>query len=147
MDQGYTRWQVEIFTGGYLADQRAFQILVGIAEDTGYCVMAEVVARPTGATVCQAFTKALREFGVPAEVLTDGGAEFTEHVSRICRDNGGVHRPASPLVPSSKTLVERFGGNLLRQLDCRVVSFADLSAAQAAVAKWVARYNATRQFQ
>jgi hypothetical protein len=40
-------------------------------------VIASVVARATGRAVCLAFAAALRRFGVPAEVLSDNGKQFT----------------------------------------------------------------------
>jgi hypothetical protein len=45
-------------------------------------VIASVVARATGRAVCLAFASALRAFGVPGEVLTGNGKQFTDRFGR-----------------------------------------------------------------
>ena len=105
--------------------------------------------------MCLAFAAALARFGVPAEVLTDNGKQFTDRFGkggevlfdRICRDNGIVHRLTRPRHPTTTGKVERFHGSLRRELLNDKVPFADLAAAQAAVDGWVGEYNATRPHQ
>ncbi len=43
----------------------------------GSSVCAQVVTRATGRAVCTAFSQALQRYGVPTEVLTDNGKQFT----------------------------------------------------------------------
>ena len=77
--------------------------MTGVDDHSRYCVIAAVVARATGRAVCLAFAAALRQFGVPGEVLTDNGKQFTDRFGkggevlfdRICRDNG-IDQPADP---------------------------------------------------
>jgi hypothetical protein len=45
-------------------------------------VIATVVRRATGRAVCSAFADALREYGIPDEVLTDNGKQFTGRFTR-----------------------------------------------------------------
>jgi hypothetical protein len=105
--------------------------------------------------VCLAFAAALRDFGVPAEVLTDNGKQFTDRFGkggevlfdRICRDNGIIHRLTQPRSPTTTGKIERFHGSLRRELLDDAVPFADLAAAQAAVDAWVHQYNTTRPHQ
>ena len=112
-------------------------------------------ARATGRAVCLAFAAALRAFGVPGEVLTDNGKQFTDRFGkggevpsdRICRDNGIVHRLTQPRSPTTTGKIERFHGRLRRELLDDAVPFADLPAAQAAVDAWVREYNTTRPHQ
>jgi hypothetical protein len=118
-------------------------------------VIASVVARATGRAVCLAFAGALREFGVPGEVLTDNGKQFTDRFGkggevlfdRICRDNGIAHRLTQPRSPTTTGKVERFHGSLRRELLDDAVPFADVAAAQAAVSAWVSEYNTRRPHQ
>src|SRR5215470_3527098 len=120
-----------------------------------YCVICQVVVRATGRAVCLAFAAALRTFGVPAEVLTDNGKQFTDRFGkggevlfdRICRDNGIIHRLTQPRSPTTTGKIERFHGSLRRELLNDAVPFADLAAAQAAVDAWVAEYNTRRPHQ
>ena len=105
--------------------------------------------------MCLAFAAALRAFGVPGEVLTDNGKQFTDRFGkggevlfdRICRDNGIVHRLTQPRSPTTTGKIERFHGSLRRELLDDAVPFADLAAAQAAVDAWVHEYNTVRPHQ
>jgi len=73
-----------------------------VDDHSRFCVIAAVVSRPTGRAVCAAFATALRAFGIPEEVLTDNGKQFTGRFGRprggevlfdrVCRENGIVHR-------------------------------------------------------
>jgi transposase InsO family protein len=77
-----------------------------------------VVAVPSGRAVCEAFTEAMRRYGVPSEVLTDNGGQFTgRHTKpqpvevlfeRICRDNGITQRRTKPRLPTTTGKIERF---------------------------------------
>ena len=69
--------------------------------------MAAVVERATGRAECVAFARALSRYGVPAEVITDNGKQFTNRFGRggevlfdrICRHNGIgrlLTEPSSP---------------------------------------------------
>src|SRR5215472_10182327 len=55
--------------------QSEAKVITGVDDHSRYCVICQVVPRATGRAVCLAFARALREFGVPAEVLTDIQAE------------------------------------------------------------------------
>jgi hypothetical protein len=118
-------------------------------------VIATVVARATGRAVCQAFAAALREFGVPEEMLTDNGKQFTARFGRggevlfdrICRENGIVHRLTQPASPTTTGKVERFHQTLRRELLDDAGVFADLAAAQAAVDRFRLQYNTSRPHQ
>jgi transposase InsO family protein len=154
-DEPMALWQLDIVGGAFLADGTEAKIVTGVDDHSRYCVIACVVARATGRAVCLAFATALRAFGVPGEVLTDNGKQFTDRFGkggevlfdRICRDNGIVHRLTQPRSPTTTGKVERFHGSLRRELLDDAVPFADLPAAQAAVDAWVGEYNTTRPHQ
>ena len=148
-------WQLGIVGGVFLADGTEAKIVTGVDDHSRYCVICQVVVHATGRAVCLAFAAALRKFGVPAEVLTDNGKQFTDRFGksgevlfdRICRDNGIIHRLTAPRSPTTTGKVERFHGSLRRELLNDAVPFADLAAAQAAVNRWVGEYNTTRPHQ
>ena len=148
-------WQLDIVGGAFLADGTEAKIVTGVDDHSRYCVICQVVARATGRAVCLAFAAALRKFGVPAEVLTDNGKQFTDRFGkggevlfdRICRDNGIIHRLTQPRHPTTTGKIERFHGSLRRELLDDAVPFADLAAAQAAVDAWAGQYNTTRPHQ
>jgi transposase InsO family protein len=148
-------WQLDIVGGAFLADGTEAKIVTGIDDHSRYCVICQVVPRATGRAVCLAFAAALRAFGVPGEVLTDNGKQFTSRFGkggevlfdRICRDNGITHRLTRPRSPTTTGKIERFHGSLRRELLDDAVPFGDLAAAQAAVDAWVSEYNSTRPHQ
>jgi transposase len=100
-DEPMALWQLDIVGGAFLADGTEAKVVTGVDDHSRYCVIASVVARATGRAVCLAFAAALRAFGVPGEVLTDNGKQFTDRFGkggevlfdRICRDNGITRRP------------------------------------------------------
>ena len=150
-DEPMALWQLDVVGGAFLAGGTEAKIVTGVDDHSWYCVIASVVARATGRAACLAFAAALRQFGVPGEVLTDNGKQFTDRFGkggevlsdRICRDNG-ITQPRSPTTTGK---IERFHGSLRRELLDDAVPFADLAAAQAAVDAWVQEYNTARPHQ
>jgi transposase InsO family protein len=148
-------WQLDIMGGAFLADGTEAKIVTGLDDHSRYCVICQVVARATGRAVCLAFAAALRTYGVPEEVLTDNGKQFTDRFGkggevlfdRICRDNGIIHRLTAPRSPTTTGKIERFHGSLRRELLDDAVPFTGLAAAQAAVDAWRQQYNTTRPHQ
>src|SRR5215831_8237647 len=154
-DEPMALWQMDIVGGMFLADGTEAKIVTGVDDHSRYCVIASVVARATGRAVCLAFAAALRRFGVPGEVLTDNGKQFTDRFGkggevlfdRICRDNGIIHRLTAPRHPTTTGKIERFHGSLRRELLDDAVPFTDLATAQAAIDAWRQEYNTTRPHQ
>jgi transposase InsO family protein len=80
-------WQIDIVYGPRLVDTttgevREARIVTGVDDHSRYCVIARVVERATGRAVCLAFAEALARYGVPEEVLTDNGKQFTDRFGR-----------------------------------------------------------------
>jgi transposase InsO family protein len=148
-------WQLDIAGGVFLAGGTEAKVVTGVDDHSRYCVICQVVPRATGRAVCLAFAAALQKFGVPGEVLSDNGKQFTDRFGkggevlfdRICRDNGITHRLTQPRSPTTTGKIERFHGSLRRELLDDAVPFADLLAAQAAIDAWVSEYNTTRPHQ
>jgi transposase InsO family protein len=111
-------WQLDIVDGIRLADGTETKIVTGVDDHSRFCVIATVVRRATGRAVYTAFADALREYGIPDEVLTDNGKQFTGRFTkprpaevmfeRICRENGIVARNTKPRTPTTTGKVERF---------------------------------------
>lgn len=137
---------------------REAKIVTGVDDHSRFCVMAKVVERATARAVCLAFAEALARYGVPEEVITDNGKQFTDRFSRhgpsrgevlfdkICRRNGITHRLTAPASPNQSGKVERFHGTFRPEIG-EVGPFESLEAAQAAVDVWVADYNRERPHQ
>jgi transposase InsO family protein len=153
-------WQIDIVYGPQLVDTRTgevreVRIVTGVDDHSRYCVIACVVERATGRAVCLAFSQALARFGVPEEVLTDNGKQFTDRFGRggevlfdkICRRNAIAHRLTQPRSPTTTGKIERFHQTLRRELLDDARPFTGLLEAQTAIDDWVREYNATRPHQ
>jgi transposase len=96
-------WQLDVTASLFLADGRECKIVTGIDDHSRFCVIATVVARATARAVCSAFVTAMAEYGIPGEVLSDNGKQFTGRFGRprpaevlferIC--GGERHHPAA----------------------------------------------------
>ena len=94
------------------------KVITGLDDHSRYSVIAKVVRRATGRTVCDAFVAAPQRYGVPDEVLSDNGKQFTGRFTkprpgevlfeRICRDNGITGRLTPPRTPTTTGKIERF---------------------------------------
>ena len=110
-------WQLDVTASLFLADGRECKIITGIDDHSRFCVIATVVLRATARAVCLAFVTALQEYGVPGEVLSDNGRQFTGRFGkprpaevlfeRICRENGITQRLTKPRSPTTTGKIER----------------------------------------
>ena len=150
-------WQLDLVGGIYLADGRECKLLSGIDDHSRFVVCAAVLAVPSGRAVADAFTAAMRTYGVPSEVLTDNGKQFTGRFTkprpaevlfeRVCREHGITAKLTGPYSPTTTGKVERWHRTLRRELLDVAGPFADLPSAQAAISAWVHAYNHSRPHQ
>ena len=150
-------WQLDIVGGVPLAGGREAKIVTGIDDCSRFVVVSAVVAVQSGRAVTEAFAAAMRRYGVPFEVLTDNGKQFTSrHIrpqpvevlfERVCRENGILQRQTKPRSPTTTGKIERFHKSLRAELLDHVAPFESLEAAQAAVDGWVHAYNHQRPHQ
>ena len=156
-------WGIDIVGGIRLVNPvtgelREAKIVTGIDDHSRFCVMAAVVERATARAVCLAFAQALARYGVPEEVISDNGKQFTDRFNRygpsrgevlfdkICRKNGITHRLTMPASPNQNGKVERFHGTFRPEIS-QDGPFESLADAQAAVDEWVGHYNRERPHQ
>jgi transposase InsO family protein len=157
-------WQMDIVGGIKLVstvtgELREAKVVTAVDDHSRYCVIAKVVERATGRAVCLALAEALARFGVPEEINTDNGKQFTDRFGRhgarngevlfdkICRKNGITHRLTAPASPNQNGKVERFHGTFRPDFLDISGPFTSVDQAQAAVDAWVAHYNAERPHQ
>jgi hypothetical protein len=128
-----------------------------IDDHSRFVMVAAVLAVPSGRAVADAFTAAMRAYGVPAEVQTDNGKRFTGRftkprpaevmLERVCREHGITAKLTKPYSPTTTGKVERRHRTLRRELVDVAGPFADLLSAQAAITAWVHAYNHQRPHQ
>jgi transposase InsO family protein len=157
-------WQMDIVGGIRLVspltgELREAKVVTAVDDHSRYCVIAKLVERATGQAVCLALAEALVRFGVPEEINTDNGKQFTDRFGRhgtrngevlfdkICRRNGIAHRLTAPASPNQNGKVERFHGTFRPDFLDTEGPFTSLEQAQAAVDAWVQHYNADRPHQ
>jgi transposase InsO family protein len=150
-------WQLDIVGGVFLADGRECKIVTGIDDHSRFIVIAALAERPTGRAVCEAFAGALSRYGVPSEVLSDNGKQFTGRFTkpvpaevlfeRVCRENGITQRLTKRRSPTTTGKIERWHRTLREELLNPAGPFASFTAAQEAIAGWVQAYNYSRPHQ
>jgi transposase InsO family protein len=150
-------WQMDITGSVFLADGTELKLISGIDDHSRFCVIATVVRRATARAVCRAFVAAMRLYGIPDEVLTDNGKQFTGRFGkprpaevlfeRICRKNGIKQPLTRPYSPTTTGKVERWHQSLQTDFLNDTGPFATIAAAQAAVDAWRAEYNTERPHQ
>jgi transposase InsO family protein len=149
-------WQMDIVGGDNLVAGLDTKIVTGVDDHSRFCVICTVVPRATGRAVCLALVGALRRYGIPDELLTDNGKQFTARFNRgggetlfdrICRENGITHQLTKPRSPTTTGKVERFHQTLQAELLTVCQPFDSIAEAQVAVDAFVAQYNGNRPHQ
>jgi transposase InsO family protein len=157
-------WQMDIVGGIRLVspvtgELREAKVVTAVDDHSRYCVIATVAERATSRAVCLALAGALARFGVPEEIGTDNGKQFTDRFGKhgarngevlfdkICRHNGITHRLTAPASPNQNGKVERFHGTFRRDFLNLAGPFTSVQQAQAAVDSYVAEYNSDRPHQ
>lgn len=154
-DRPMQLWQMDVMCGVLLDDGTELKVVTGLDDHSRFCVVAALVRRATSRAVCEAFAGALEIHGVPDEVLTDNGKQFTGRFGpspsevmfdRLCRENGISHRLTAVRSPTTTGKIERFHQSLRKEflLDR---TFASMGVAQTELDTWVADYNASRPHQ
>jgi transposase InsO family protein len=157
-------WQMDIVGGLRLVspvtgELREAKVVTAVDDHSRYCVIAKVAERATSRVVCLALAEALARFGVPEEIGTDNGKQFTDRFGKhgarngevlfdkICRHNGITHRLTAPASPNQNGKVERFHGTFRPDFLDLAGPFTSVPQAQAAVDAWVEEYNTDRPHQ
>lgn len=89
-------WQLDVTASLFLADGRECKIITGIDDHFRFCVIATVVSRATARAVCLAFVTAMREYGIPAEVLSDIQRQAVHRTVRQAPSRRGTVRADPP---------------------------------------------------
>ncbi|WP_240505226.1 DDE-type integrase/transposase/recombinase [Nocardia mangyaensis] len=136
-------WQLDIVGGVQLADGRECKLLTGIDDHSRFIVVSALLATPSAREVSEGFLAAMRRFGVPSEVLTDNGGQFTGRYlkpqpvevlfERICRENGFKQRLTKPRSPTTTGKIERFHKTLRSEFLDDSAPFESIDAAQHAI--------------
>lgn len=142
-------WQGDIFTfrlGGRYA------YLVGMIDDySRYMVGLELYRSQTAGQVIEVYRRAVGEYGVPKEVLTDRGRQYTNWrgTTRFERELGKdrvKHIKSQAHYPMTLGEIERFWKTIYEEFLVRA-QFGSFEEAQERVRHWVKYYNHKRPHQ
>jgi transposase InsO family protein len=142
-------WQGDIFTfrlGGRYA------YLVGMIDDySRYMVGLELYRSQTADQVIEVYRRAVGEYGVPKEVLTDQGRQYTNWrgTTRFERELGKdrvKHIKSQAHHPMTLGKIERFWKSIYEEFLVRS-QFGSFEDAQERVRHWVKYYNHKRPHQ
>jgi transposase InsO family protein len=150
-------WQMDVMGSVRMVDGSEAKLISGVDDHSRFNVIAMVVPRATSRAVCVAFGDALLEYGLPEQVLTDNGKQFTGKYTRprpaevlfdrICRLNGIEHLLTKVRSPTTTGKVERWHQTIQRELLEEHPPFRSIADAQAAVDAWRVDYNTRRPHQ
>jgi transposase InsO family protein len=150
-------WQMDVMGRAFLADGREMKFVTGIDDHSRFVVCARVVPRATARPVCAALLGALRQHGVPEQILTDNGKVFTARFGlgpgpvlfdQLCHDNGIKHLLTAPYSPTTTGKVERLHKTIRAEfLAEHDRQHPTVEALQAALDGWVHEYNTGRPHQ
>ena len=142
-------WQGDIFTfrlGGRYA------YLVGMVDDySRYMVGLELYRSQTADQVIEVYRRAVGEYGVPKEVLTDRGRQYTNWrgTTRFERELGKdrvKHIKSQAHHPMTLGKIERFWKTVYEEFLVRA-QFGSFEEAQERIRQWVKYYNHKRPHQ
>jgi transposase InsO family protein len=154
-DRPMQLWQMDVMGGVLLDDGTDLKVVTGIDDHSRFCVAAGLVTRATARAVCEVFSRAMKTYGIPDEVLTDNGKVFTGRFGthkaevlfdRMCRENGISHRLTAARSPTTTGKVERFHQSIRKEF-LADRTFPSLDAAQQELDVWVHDYNNDRPHQ
>ena len=142
-------WQSDIFTFT-LGGKNAY--LIGFTDDYSRFITSLGVYRSqTAEHVLETYRRGVGEYGVPREMLTDNGRQYTNWRGKtrfeqeLAKDK--VHHLRSrPHHPMTLGKIERFWQNINGEFLCRA-QFDSFEQAQERIALWVRHYNHRRPHQ
>ena len=142
-------WQTDIFTfrlGGRYA------YLIGFIDDySRYMVGLELYRSQTGENVMEVYRRAVSEYGVPKEMLTDQGRQYTSwrgksRFERELEKDRIRHIKSQPHHPMTLGKIERFWKTIFGEFLSRA-QFGSFEEARERVRQWVQYYNYKRPHQ
>lgn len=138
-----SRWSMDFVCdrtryGGHI------RIMTLIDEATRQCLALEVDSSITGRKVASVLNRVALFWGLPKEILTDNGSEFTGNALNAWgHDHGVEHIFTDPGCPTQNGYIESFNGKL-RDECLNQNWFSSLSEAKDIIEEWRLEYNKLR---
>lgn len=137
------RWSIDFVSDSTAGGQR-FRVLTAIDEVTRECLALEVDTSITGKRVTSVLNRIAFFRGLPKEILSDNGPEFTSIAfGEWTYDKGINHLFIDPGKPMQNGYTESFNGKF-RDECLNEHWFKNLSEAREIIEKWRMEYNVNR---
>ena len=137
------RWSVD-FVHDQFAHGRRFRVFNVIDDVTKECLAAVVDTSISGRRVARELSAVIARRGKPGLIVSDHGTEFTSNAMLAWTEEAGVSwHFIAPGKPMQNGICEAFNSKMRDEL-LNETLFHGLDHARAAVADWVADYNAER---
>lgn len=142
-------WQADIFTFR-LGGRNAY--LIGFIDDySRYVVGLELYRSQTGENVLEVYRRAVSEYGVPKEMLTDNGRQYTSwrgrgRFQRELEKDRIRHIRSQPHHPMTLGKMERFWKTIFGEFLSRA-QFESFEETRERVKQWLQYYNHKRPHQ
>lgn len=134
------RWSLD-FVSDMLKSGKRIRILTMIDEATRECINLEADTCLTGERVVMALNKSAFFRGLPEEILTDNGPEFTSlALSQWCYENQVKHLFIEPGKPIQNAYIESFNGKF-REECLNAHWFKNLQETRMLLENWRWEYN------
>ena len=142
-------WQSDIFT--FRLGGRQAYLIAFVDDYSRYVTGLGLYRSQTAEAVLEVYRKAASQYGVPKEMLTDNGRQYTNWrgKTRFERELGKDrihHIRSSPHHPMTLGKVERFWQSIWSEYLCRA-QFGSFEEAQERLGLWVRYYNHKRPHQ
>jgi transposase InsO family protein len=142
-------WQTDIFC--FRLGGRAAYLIGYIDDYSRYITGLGLYRSQTAEHVIETFRRAVAEYGVPKEMLTDNGRQYTNwrgttRFERELRKDRIKHIKSQPHHPMTLGKIERFWKSIFGEFLSRV-QFDSFEDAQQRLALWVKYYNYKRPHQ
>lgn len=142
-------WQTDIFTFR-LGGKNAY--LIGFIDDySRYVVGLDLFMSQRAVQVIEVYRRAISEYKVPKEILTDNGRQYTNwrgtsRFEKEIKKDKVHHIKSSPHHPMTLGKIERFWSTIFQQFLVRA-QFSSFEEARERIRLWVSYYNHKRPHQ
>ncbi len=144
-------WQTDLFTFMLKRERRRVHLVAYMDDFSRFIVGFGLHASASGAMVRETLEASIANFGAPAELLTDNGAQYhtwrgKSAFRKLCEKRGIKQIVASPRRPQTLGKIERFWGTLHRELIEGAI-FRGLDDAKTRIGHFIGFHNFQRTHQ
>ena len=140
-------WQIDLMTF-YIRNVHRVWLITALDDHSRFIVNYALVKSPTADAVLEVLKGAMTKHGLPKEILTDRGAQFTAwngvtRFEKLLKRLGIYHTKARAHHPQTCGKIEAFHRNIQREL-INVEIFRSMEEACESIGRYIEHYNYSR---